>query len=327
MKEINEKILKGEDASVLFSEYLTSLASKDCNYANEPWTKTWVKEVYDFGSLFTEYDAGKYLITLKTIFDEENPENEKFAFIYSEIAWNYFGNNSEHIRDILRDFTKKYPYNPEFHHTYGHFLMEKSTYDRAFDEYEWALTIDATSRDVTFLSSYLGALKDITDHYLSHGDIDKASNFLKRAKDFLAKKGYLKGIPHISFETNNALSMLTDRVRDHEIFKKQVGFFEAEVERKISIAQKKLIEVLGIFSAVVAFILTNVSIMTSNLSLRESLILMLGMANVLLIFSISISYLFGRRYRWADEVYFLKQNKFWAIIALITMLIVLVITS
>ena len=134
ISEINIKIKEGQDASIDFESYLKTLLEQDCEYKGATWDRAWTNDVYTFGSLFKEHDAGAYLIILKKIFNEENPENEKIAFIYSEIAWNYIGDNNEYIRAILREFTKKYPYNPEFHHTYGHYLMNNKTYDRALDE-------------------------------------------------------------------------------------------------------------------------------------------------------------------------------------------------
>jgi tetratricopeptide (TPR) repeat protein len=325
--EINNKIESGNNAAPDFETYLRELAKEECSYQGETWSKDWIKAVYKFGTFFENHDAGKYLIVLKKVFNEENPENEKFAFIYSEIAWNYFGNNNEYIKDVLREFTKKYPYNPEFHHTYGHYLANNKTYDRAFDEYEWALTIQGASSDVTFLNSYLETLKGVVDFYLSKGQLETSSGFLSRSSDFLEKKGYLKDIPQISFRVRTILGTLADRIKDHEIFKNQMAFFEDQIENKISVAQKRLIEIIGIFSAIVAFILSNVSIFTNNLGVRESLILMLGMADVLLIFSISVSYLFGRRYRWTSKWYFIEQNKFWAVITLILLLIVLIVLT
>jgi len=271
-----------------------------------------------FAEVFSKYDAGPYILEIKKYLDGLGNNKEIATFIYSEIIWNYFLQDGDYNKDILKNAITAYPHNPEFHNTYAMFLLKNKTYDKAIFEHQRALSIDPFNYN--FIECYFVAVKAYFEYMIENRKIDEADKYLSTTLDFIHDKK-IDEMPNTGHEIKHRIYMMKDRINDHKAIEKQISFSQREIENTIRIEQRRLIEVLGIFSAVLAFILTNISIALSNLTAKQVLIIMVGMAIILLIFAISISYLFGPRLRYPPSWYFLKRPKFWAIIVLAILLL------
>lgn len=320
LNRITEKIKSKQNASEDFREYILNIPPEGKSYTKDGWPVNWRNSVYEFGKTFKTADAGEYLEVIKMI--SHDNDTEVLDFFYSEILWNYFEQDNDYVKDCLRGLIEKYPTNPEFHHTYSQFLEKNKSYDRAIFEVAIANKIEPDNK--IFIRTYVSKFKTYFDINLSKGKLEKAAVVLSDAKKFI---GNLNNAGVTGWEMYNQVSLMEDRLRDHTAFEKKVAFFEKGIETKMRIEQKKIIEILGVFSAIIAFILTNITIVVSSLNVSQALYFMIGMAIVLLIFVISISFLFGPKYRYAKAGWFLGSPKFLSLVVLFSLLIYLFLIS
>src|SRR3989344_4339162 len=309
LERIIKSIKEGSDESVAFSNYLTTLCSKtDQTYSASTWPDNWRKAVYLFARVFLEKDAGPYLVIVNR-FLKEDAESEIAAFFHSEIIWNYFENTSDYNKDCLRKYLRRFPHNPEFHNNYVIFLASNFTFENALDEHRTAIKLDEDN--AIFVYNYFLAVKQYFEQLLKKKKITEAEVLIKNEREFLSKVKIV-GLGKWDIETR--LNSLSDRLNDFQMMMERVDFFEDSIEQKIRGEQKRLIEILGIFSAIIAFILTNITIATANLTARDTLNLMLGMALILIIFMIIVSMLFSSKRRYVGRLDFLKDKRLWSIV-------------
>lgn len=313
-------ISKGDidNAKIKLADYLIELRNIG-GYEKNIWRVNWRLRLYEFGKLFT--DDASWIFPL---IEEEiriRGSYEALDFLHSEIMWNFFDNKNDCVKDEIKSFIKKYKSNPEFHHSYSHILEYNKNYELAVSESKHALSQEKDN--YIFLYTYTDKVKKYFDHLINNGKLDEATNLLE-----IEEKYYQLISPNqkdfiVKLNNTAAFSMLRDRLKDHITISKRVEYFSQEIDKKINFEQKKLIEVLGLFSAILGFILTNISIGISNLHLRDMMTLMISMAVTLIIFAITISYLFGRGNRSIKFWEFLKDRKFWAVILLCLILLLI----
>jgi tetratricopeptide (TPR) repeat protein len=323
LQNISDSIGQGRDETTAFDVYLKDICAISPQSFNLVlWSENWRRTVIEFGQLFEKKDAGPYLIKLQTYVQNPDSVCEIAAFIHSEIIWNYFERSGEYNKDIIKEYINKFPHNPEFHNTYGQFLLANNTYDKAVFEHQRSLNID--NKSFHLIQCYFSAIKQGFEFYIERSKYDEAQKIIDDNIKFIRLKG-INTIPLTGQEVMNRIFAMNDRIRDHKTIQQQIEYYKKEISNVVSIEQRRLIEVLGIFSAIIAFILANISIGLSSLNVREMLTLMTGMAIILLIFVISISYLFAPKLRYPPKLYFLKQPKFWTICILSILLAVLLI--
>jgi hypothetical protein len=128
LKIINEKINLGEfngidNALGLFSIYLNNIKVLG-RFNPLEWKQNWRNEVYLFGENFEELDPVNFLkIIDKVKVGLNKDETEVLDFFKSEITI-----NNQLFDDCINDLNSiiaKYPYNPEFRHSLGHFYNAK----------------------------------------------------------------------------------------------------------------------------------------------------------------------------------------------------------
>lgn len=312
VQNVSKIINKIKDCSITEQELRDFFETdyKNNSVPCDQWNKDWIKSVYELGNVFSDKDAGLILRVIEDV-KSRSSEKEVFDFIYSEIIWNFFEQNNEYIKNTFKEFLLKYPTNPEFHHSYSHYLENNKNYDQALFEAKTACRLDGDN--ILFQYNYLHKIKTYFNFLLEKGSLEKARTLLKEGKEFLdsvIKPGLGR------WEFFSSLSSMEDRLHDYEAIDKKVKFFEKEIQNTIKIEQRVLIEILGIFSAIIAFILTNITIFVSSLTPREAMYLMIGLAIVLLIFVMSLSFLFGSRYRSANWKWYLGHPKLLVIVLL-----------
>lgn len=286
-------------------------------YDQTLWTEEYCEQIYKLGNLCAD---PKIFSIFNNILNGRGGI-EIYDFIRSEVVWNFFEQENSYNKDLLRDFINKYPGNPEFHHTYSLFLEKNNSLDKSMFELKQAMRLGGYKKN--FIVTYRKMISLTFNHFLDKKSVDEAEKFFIEEKKFVIENDYLNS----SFRADLVilLNSMEDRIKDHRMIANKISFFQKDIENTIQIQQRSVIEILGLFSAIIAFILTNINISVQNLSLKEMLILMFGMSLVLLIFVISTSYLFGKRYRYTTKLSFIRNLKFWSIIALFILLIIMVI--
>ncbi|MDO8497056.1 MAG: hypothetical protein Q7S61_00735 [bacterium] len=300
----------------IFISYLSSLRSIG-SYSKNIWNSEWRKKVYELGTLFEE-DASRVLEIIR-IEKANNGNFEALDFLYSEILWNFFEDKNTFVKDEIKRFIREYPGNPEFHHTYSHILEMNGNYKISILESQHALSQEKDNHD--FIYTYTGKVKTYFEYLIDKNKIDDASDLLQNAKKYY--ESILPWQKSFVVRLNNTarLTSLEDRLSDHKTIQKQVINFSGLIDSKINREQRRLIEILGFFSAILAFILTNITIVfAAKFSVKDVLLVMFSMAILLLIFVISISYLFGRNTHNIGSLAFLRDGRFWSIILMLILL-------
>lgn len=321
INDINGRIYSGDlvNTPSFFKSHIERIENEDVNiFENDKSARDYRLKIYELGKMFSNKNPERFFEVLKSVRSEKN--KEVIDFIYSEIIWNFFEQNNEYVVNELKNYIKDYPTNPEFHHTYSHILEKNKNFDKALFEAKNALKIEPVNNQ--FFSSYIEKVMSYFDFLLEKGKVENAEKFLN--DEILVINHYSK-ICYLQNETNNILARIKDRLKDHKSIENKIIFFEKEIENSIKISEKRIIEIVGLFSAIVAFILANIQIALKNLSVKEMLILMFGMSLVLIIFSITISYLFGKIERRRSFFHFLKKPKFYSLIFCLLILIILII--
>jgi hypothetical protein len=165
---------------------------------------------------------------------------------------------------------------------------------------------------------YCNTIIDLFNDNLIRDDYNTAKKELKKLENFVGENKNFDGFATF----NNIVVGLETRLEDNRIFHNKVKKAEENMEKQ----QWKFIEIIGLFSAVIAFIITNIQIASiNNLSEISIIRLMFGMACVLLIFSIAISYLFSVKRNkgfWS----FFNDGKFLALVVLVLLLLIIINT-
>ncbi|HPS21187.1 MAG TPA: hypothetical protein PLO44_00020 [Candidatus Paceibacterota bacterium] len=165
---------------------------------------------------------------------------------------------------------------------------------------------------------YFNSVKALFDEKLMKDDYENAKKELEKLEKFVEENKIFDDLAIF----NNTIVALEARLKDSEVFNKKVKRAEENMEKQ----QWKFIEIIGLFSAVIAFIITNIQIVSSvNLSEISIIRIMFCMACVLIIFSISLSYLFSTK-RSKDFWSFLNNAKFLALVVLILLLLAIINT-
>jgi len=137
---------------------------------------------------------------------------------------------------------------------------------------------------------YINTMIGVLDDYISKDEFERAEQQLENTRELLEKnKNY---DPNGVF--NNILVDLGLRLKDQRKLYEQIKKAEEVINRAVDTQQARFIELIGMFSAILALILGSVNIATKY-SAGEALFLISALALVLLVFSISISIIFGTR--------------------------------
>lgn len=145
-----------------------------------------------------------------------------------------------------------------------------------------------------------------------------SKNKLEKAKQVLKNMYELPLDPSRDFIFHNIRISLSDRLNDHEIIDKRIEGINKIIHAAGERERKRLIEVLGIFTAILSFIFVNVNIALKSLAVQDTLTLMGGMALILVLFAIVMSLLFARK---RDSL--VQELRFWIIVTLVLCFFVL----
>jgi Mn2+/Fe2+ NRAMP family transporter len=98
--------------------------------------------------------------------------------------------------------------------------------------------------------------------------------------------------------------------------------FEKNINHALDSDRKRIIEILGFFSAIIAFILSTVSI-GKNYKYIEALNFMLGLGIILVLFALTMSLFFNRN----EKKLLYKDYKFWILIIALIAMLLLILTN
>lgn len=282
-------------------------------YDSTQWKVEWRNKVWALGEEFKKINPQRFIAIIDNEISNQNHINiEVLDFIKSEIIFNYLPEIE--CKKQLEKLIELYPLNPEFRHTLGHFYSRELKYLKAINEYKLALKIEPKN------NSYLKSLFSVENDYL---------NNLIQIKEFKTGLEYSKLVYDEAFYKeksiiyHNSIVGFYSRFSDHLLFQKSLKNLETDFRDKMNeelqSERKRIIEVLGFFSAIVAFILSTVSI-GKNFSFTEAVYFIACLGIVLILFASSISILFSKQ-----QQDLLKDIKFWIMIIGLASLLLFII--
>lgn len=312
---IKSKKIKGEDEALeKFNSYLDTVNTLG-KFSIENWPLKWRENVWEFGELFSENDPIDFLNILDGKLNLINQENrEVLEFIRSEIIASFMP--EKECKNQLQKLIGIYPYNPEFRHTLGHYYKNEKNYLLAIEQYKLALKIEPSNRI-----------------YLEHRFEAEYSYLNERIKkgEYPLGKDYVNSVFEENFyKPRNTIyhNIFTDfvlRFEDHILFQQKLfsleDNFKEKMKSELESERKRIIEILGFFSAIMAFILSTVSI-GEKFNFLEAIYFLIGLGLILILFSITMSMLFttSKQRLFADK-------KFWILIFGLFLLFLMIITT
>lgn len=281
--DINAGIISGQNsATSKFQTFVTQVKNIG-RYSITNWPDLFMARIYDFGNKFSTIDPTDFLTAIENeILNSTFDENEILHFIKSEILWNF----ESHLKqeNTLTNLLSQYVTNAELLHTLGHLKLEKKLYLDAIELYSQTVRINPTDK---FISSKFSTEVEYVEHLIELEKYDTAEELIT---DRITRKVYLG-----NYIRQNWFVFLRNRIKDYKL--QELKAFKKEQELKklldaeFQSERRKVIELLGLFTAIIAFIFTTVSVAkTFNYVQAINFITCLGL--VLVDFAIAISIIF-----------------------------------
>lgn len=213
-------------------------------------------------------------------------QQEVLDFYYSEIEYNSLP--EEICTKRCEELIRKYPYNPEFRHTLGHFYNRKKMYINAIEQYRFAFNKDKMND--TFESTLFNTYKSYFDTLIEEVKYDEA---LKACDELLDEALFRETIIF-----NNILVSTKDRIKDYIVLNKKIVKAEEDLKIKVEEATKswqfKTIEILSFFSAIIAFIFSTISI-GKNFNFIQALVFNIALGFTLILFVLVLNLIFSEK--------------------------------
>lgn len=281
IKLIDEDSIYGENGAIsIFKQHLSEVASIG-RFKEATWYLSWREKVYEFGTKFKNKDAIDFLNAIKEAKQGlELDSQEVLDFYYSEIYFNRFPD--ETFFDKIELLVKTYPNNPEFRHTLGHFHKRKKDFEKAITEYSFAIDID--KKFFHFKSSLFECYMEYFEELVDKSEYEKG---LKITNELIAnKKFWNEGMLH------NYMIGVKERFKDYILLNEKIKNAEKSIKETVQKNQFRVIEILGFFTAIIAFIFSTISI-GKSFSFEEAIIFNISLGITLLVFVVLISLFFS----------------------------------
>ena len=278
---------KFDEALTLFETYLDGLfASNVRNVAN--WTFAWKSRHILFFKAFR--DQAKKSHDLLSILDKKKKADRETLELYDylRVCLIFHANEkSSFSNEELRALVRKYPSHPDFHFYYGLFLARSKSYPQAIEELKYCMRLSEHAE--YYLPDLLHVETQYFEVLILEKDFHSAEQFISSMQSYY--QSYFHQAEWAWLHRQLILSKV--RVQDHRMLSMQFDKVGQIVVEKTEKERRRLVEVLGVFAAFLAFIFANVQMIT-NYPLHHAFYLLLTMADLLLIFVLVISFIFDR---------------------------------
>lgn len=280
---------KREEAYRLFKEYLPGLKEKK-EFSSNRWTISWRRAIYELGKEIAKINYQDFIELLEIWRDKQDGRKEKepYDFVISEIYANIDAWNSDQKVCYFQELIEKYPMNPEFWHDKGIHIRGENSIIEAIECLKRAYEIE--KGNTLFLLDWVNMVKHYIDSLLQTKNYQEAHKY---AEEICQNK-------EISEELKNIFVLILDRIKDAERIDKQLVSSKTEIEGFakgiIQKSQFKTIEILSIFTAIIALVFSTITI-AQGYTLHEALVLCVSLALLLLVFLCVVHLLFAEHSR------------------------------
>lgn len=242
-----DKISGQNEALEKFTSYLDTVQSIGY-FDTANWRQIWRQKVWKLGEEFKTRNPQLFLKAIENKLSETGIINkEVIEFIHSEIAFNFLPDSE--CKKQLEKLIEKYPLNPEFRHTLGHFYIREKEQLKGIGEYKLALKIEPNNG--VFVKSRYDNEHLFLNKLIQDGEYHKGQKYVE---DVFEEKFFI----NVATNYHNSFVDFQARFQDHLIFQDKVrqleGDFKEKMHSELDMERKRIIEVLGFFSAIVAFL-------------------------------------------------------------------------
>lgn len=309
--------VKSKDSTAVndFDSYLDEVLKIEAFSSSNIWDINWRLKVWEFGVLFSDQnkaDASQFIEKLRV---KKYEDNEGLSFIYSEMIWNFFGQNESFTKETFRTFLKKFLGNPEFYHSYGHYLINKKEYHQAILNYRKATDLEPGNDN--YVNSLFACWSAYFSDLILKSKLDEAETIRREMLLFFSDPKFSR-----FWVFKNIAVGMKDRVVDHSIIREKIDQINELINKRIDGVRSQLVNVVSLITAVIGYLLIGTNIVLSTKPIRESFLMMFGLGIVIIIFVIVINYQFKPVDRGETFWKFLKHRQFWAIVVLILILLI-----
>lgn len=279
---------KENDLSTLqkIKDYLNSIKSIGY-FSSDTWNIQLRKELYKFGEFFEEKNPEKVftLINDEITSSLNDSELEILEFIKTEVFINFFTEEESII--YLKEIIDKYKMNPEFRNTLSLLYKQKSDIKQAIKYAKQALKIEPNNN--VWLDSLYQLEYGFGKKLIEEKKHDEANEFLKE----IVNSNFYKKNRNSHYQ--NFFIFLRQRNDDQLLIESKLLEIDKSSKKEIeSLFEKsriKIIELLGFFTAIIAFIFGAITI-TVKTDLQSALVLITSFGLIMLIFILALSIVF-----------------------------------
>lgn len=270
------------------------------------WDYSYLKRIYEFGQLFAQIDPTFFLSVLdseisKSTFDQR----EILHFIRSEILVNF--DKRQKQEKYLTDLSREYITNAEFLHTLGHIKLDAKSYIEAIEFYTQAVRMHPSD---LFINSKFNCEVLYAEYLI---ETEKYDNAEKLVNDLLENIKYRNEYVYKTW-----LMLLSGRIKDYKLNEKKISSKQKELHdiftTELQAERKKFIELLGLFTAIIAFIFTTVSV-AKTFDYEQAIKFTACLGLVLINFAMSISIIFQDK-----KIPLFKDVRLWVAVIITTFL-------
>lgn len=276
---------KQQEALKRFDAFIEKLCELG-PYTTESWPISWTEKLWEYAAGVSDDYSNLYINKIDVALEVKSECSEQLEFVKSELMWQKKGVH-DHAQNYIKSLVKKYPFNIEFKHTYGHILVsEKSdlkSIEEGLEQYLICINVWKEKRRGLRKTIVNIALR-LAESYSNNGEHSKALKLLSKflRNDFISSAA--------SF--NNLLIIKKDSIRNTELLEQRIDGIEnkliIEFDEKLRQERRKTFELLGLFTAAISFILSTVSL-TGVINYEYLLPVLISLGLVLIIFVLTIS--------------------------------------
>jgi hypothetical protein len=287
--EINKLIkINIEDLTTLqkVESYLKSIKSIG-TFSSQNWNIEWRKQVYKFGEEFKEKNPDKIFNFINREIESSTNDSqiEVLEFIKSEVYLNFF--TTDESIEYLLELNKRFNLNPEFKNSLSILYNQKGNDEFQCKYLKQALKIEKNNLD--WLESIYQKEYAIGKELIFKKKHNEANKFIL---DIINSEFYKN---YRSHEYQNFFIFLLQRNDDQLLIETKLSEInessKGKIEDLFERSRIKIIEILGFFTAIIAFIFGAITI-TVKFELPSALILMSSFGLMMIIFVLMLSILF-----------------------------------
>lgn len=312
--QIDQKIelgeIKGEEGAVAsFNTYIESLIRMRL-YDISHWPKDWKrKHLLLFSHLKNAPKLRKRMLRIleeKLSQFSKKEEREVLHYLYLGILFCLDEEKRDSAMEYVEPLLKQYPKNADFHLYCALCHSERGSHKRAVEEVKRSMKLSNHAED--YVTDMLNIESKYLDDLIMQHKFEDAEQFLFSMQRYY--QAYFGGPDWVLL--HRQLLLVKARMEDHKRLTRQFDRVNEIVIEKTERERGRLVELLGVFAAIFAFIFINAQI-AMKFTVHESFWLMLSMGDILLIFVVVLSFITVRP---SKGISFFKRTRFYILMIL-----------